>query len=371
MIASCRSSLCVLCFIPIVSCTDETPSDLAASSRLGLDPLFVITLQESDSAFTGRPNALAIDPSTGDFLVADAYGDRVFRYERSGALTATYGVRGAGPGEFLNAGRVVAALPGRTVAADDGRSTLNIYDSETGDFIEGVPFMGILGSLQQDPDSAHIVWLGLLSLEPNISIGRWDTRSNQIEYQGAVPVEYLESNPLAGIYNRSQVALVGRTLVSSFQGDDRLYRRTWDDVQVDTIRVPARLRASHPEDIVQSMAEEREFPNLLSMVPAVFGIYPVSRSAVAVVHFDQEMNGPAIDADVFLSVVNLDTRHVCVDLPIPLDSDVQPRVTMRGDTLFVVTQRVSDGTEAATLVTAFRLLHAECTAQRTLDDSVQ
>ncbi|MEQ8329205.1 MAG: hypothetical protein RH859_01955 [Longimicrobiales bacterium] len=352
-----RATAALLASLLVTGC-DDAPASPAGEVRV--DSLFSVVLSETDTAYTGRPNSLAVDPESGDFLISDGFGDRVLRYDRTGTLTAIYGERGEGPGQFSSAGRVVAVLDGSVVAADDGRSLLNVYARDDGAFVSAVPFHGTLGSIVADPDSGHIAWLGILDIVDGHSIGRWNRRTGHVEYGGAVPVEYRESNALAGIFNRGFVLPAGEHVLVAFQGDDRVYRLAWPSGEVDTLRVPTRLRTAHPPDVVEAMRKERAFPRLFSMIPALFGLYPLPEGRLLLVHFDQEIEGPSIEAEVYLSVLAPKRGTACIDLPLPLRTDVQPRLTVRGDTVFAVTQQVDEG-GATTTVEAFLLAGGPCT----------
>lgn len=314
-----------------------------------------MTVDETDTLYLGKPGDFTVDPQDGSFFVSDIFAGRTVQIDRSGSPVRTYGRKGRGPGEFSQPG--LAFRHGGEVFIDDGGPRVfKVFHRSNGEFKRTHPREGILTSVRLEGDTA---WLGLQNLERGTGVGRWDLKNDSIAYLVSLPEEYTASRPLAGIFNLVSLARWGDTLAVGFAGSNELYLYTSSGKPVDTVTVPARRRRSVPEDIT-SRLEEMSFPEMFSAFSPLFNLARLSDGRVALVHYDQNITGRAISADVYVTVLSADRRRACVDQKLPVTRDMQPRTAFRGDTLFVLEQKVADQTHATTSITGYLLSSDSC-----------
>lgn len=313
-----------------------------------------ITLRETDSLYVARPSGIAVDPLNGDLYVTDGFWGRVLRFTASGELAATYGVRGEGPGELKDPG-AVAVGNSLVFVADVGTGRVGMFETATGRFVRAVRHRGALSSLLPLGDG---VWMGVQNVTGKTALARAEDASDTLVYSGALPEEFVMSPPLAGIYTGIQVLSWGDTVVAGFMGLNRVVRYHSDGTVLDSIRIPVRIRRGEIPNVVQALGR-MEFPQQFSANSALFRMHRLSGGSLALIHYDQEIDGNLIRAKVFLSLLSPDFRQACVDRVIPVSEDAQPYTAFAGNELFVLQQKV-DGERAHTFVDRYRIDEAGC-----------
>lgn len=320
-----------------------------------LKKLQPVALYESDSLYVGKPASLVVDQETGALYVSDGFWGRVLAFSPSGQLTRAYGKRGKGPGEMVGPG-ALGLVADELLVADVGRSLLVRYSRAGGEFRGAVRYDGALTSITPHGDS---VWLGLQNRRRKTSLGVWAAGAPAIRYSGELPREFLDSEPLAGIYNGIQVLKLSDTLtVVGFMGLNRLLRARADGRTVDTMAVPVSRRRGEMKDVVRSL-DRLDFPEMFSANSSLFKLHQLPGGSLAAIHYDQKIDGELIKADVFLSILSRDLRAACADHRIEVNTVTQPYTAFRGDTLFVIQQRV-DGEKVSAFVDRYLVDEKAC-----------
>lgn len=317
--------------------------------------LWQVAVAESDTFYVGRPAALTVDALDGSFYVTDRFFGRVVRVDRRGHPVQTYGRKGRGPGELTDAG-LAFHWGGQVMVADVPRRHLAVFDRESATFRENRSIGGILYDAVPEPDG---VWLGMQNATRRTGAARWSPRDGGMRHFAAFPPEYEQSQPLAGIFTAVHVDRWADTVAVGFQGSNHIVLHQDQRGPVDTLFVPAVRRRGVPPDIVERL-ERVQFPEMFRSASFLFDLQRVADGRLALIHYDQEIDGRAITAVPYLSVSSPDRRSWCVDGELPFSRDAQPHTAFRGDTLFVLDQAL-DGETAATRITAFALDLSECT----------
>ncbi|HET7583667.1 MAG TPA: hypothetical protein VFK13_02110 [Gemmatimonadaceae bacterium] len=302
---------------------------------IALRVLDTIWLQESDSLYVAKPYGFAVSPSSGRIYVSDSFWGRVVRFDRSGVPDRIYGARGLGPGEIKSAGPVLL-LPSRVGVADVGRSLINMYDEATGRFQRAVSYRGVVTSSTATGDTA---WLGALDLVDSTGVAMWVAGADSVRHTVPVPPVYLQSQPLAGIFDGVEVAPTTDGLLVGFSGLDDLYVTDTEGRVEKIVAIPVRHRRGASVEMIQRL-DGLEYPEMFSALSALFALHRLRSGNLALVHFDQTMADNAITARMFVSLLSSDLASACVDQPVPVSQDAQPAVAFAGDTLLVLQQRV-------------------------------
>lgn len=301
-----------------------------------------VTLSETGTIYVGRPAGLAVDPFDGSLYVADGIAARVLRFAADGQLLRTYGGPGAGPGELRDPGAI--AVAGDTVlVVDQGNQRVTRFGRPDGSFVGSARFGGVATSIQAY--HGHL-WFGGLNLDRGTSLAVWLPGERELRPLGTVPAEFTRSQPLAGIYTGVEVSLWGDTVVAGYMGLNRLTVFRTDGTPIRSISVPVRARKGEMPNVVRAM-EHLDFPAQFSANSALFRMARLPSGNLALVHYDQSIDGDLITARVYLTLLSPDFSRACVDREIPVTHDAQPYTAFRGDTLFVVQQEVRGEKSAA------------------------
>lgn len=336
------------------SSSAEPPSEVAQTGNApNLQLLGRTSLEENDSAYVARPAGVVIG-TDGSIFVSDAFWGRVLRFSSDGALMATYGRRGEGPGELKDPGAV--SVHGRELlVADVGLSRLLRFELSTGRNTAVHTHRGLVTSITPGERG---VWLGVQNLSDTTAVGWLADGAVEPEYLGRLPAEFLASPPLAGIFTGVEVVTSSDTVVAGFMGLNRLRVMRSDGTVLQELRIPARERKGELPDVVSAL-RTMEYPAMFASSSALFRMYRLPSGSLALIYYDQTIDGELIQSTAYLSLLSADLTRACVDRKIPLQTDAQPYTAFAGDQLFVLQQRV-EGESATTFVDRYRIDEGTC-----------
>lgn len=336
------------------ACRDQ-PGAGGAAGAPAVTPVSRLVLQETDTLFLSSPGDFGFEPADGSFYITDQFAGRLLQVDRAGRIVRTFGRKGSGPGEFAQINLMFSR--GDELFVNEGRqSVFHVFDRRTGNVQGSRKHEGIFRDVRV---VGHTAWLGMQNSTHGTAVVRWDLDSDSAHYMIPLPREYRESQPLAGIYSSVFVVPWADTLLVGYAGSDDLHVATQGGALVDTVGLPVRTRRGVPDDIVRRLPK-LQWPEMIASASALFGLARLSDGRFAAVHLDQVVNGNSFTADGFVSVLSADRRTSCVDGTLPLTRDTSPRVLFRGDTLFVLQQRLTENERPETSITGFLLNTNAC-----------
>jgi hypothetical protein len=315
-----------------------------------------VLLVEADTLYIGYPFGLAVDPFDGSFYVSDSFSRRVYRFRRDGTLAGTYGRPGRGPGEFTSHAQV-AVVDDSTVATPGmNPPALYLFDRQDGRLRSTSPLPPVLLGTGQLVVRGGDLLMAARPLDGATSLLVWDLVSGSSRLLGQIPPEYERSRQGAGYFATTRgggaVAAGNDVVLRGWFGLDRLDVFGWDGALVARVGLPAVRRrgvpAGGPEILdrgragpLGSYVEEQEFHSWLSQMARVpGGDYVVTHHDLHTAQDHGASRRTVFSADLYLSVLSADLRTACLDGPVPVAGQLQPREAVAGDTLFVLDRRV-------------------------------
>lgn len=345
----------------LLAACDDSPRPSPASlvlergGSVTLTQASQIVIQESDSLFLSSPGDFGLEPSDGSFYVTDQFAGRVLQIGRDGRVIRTFGRKGSGPGEFAQINLMFSR--GDELFVHEGRqSVFHVFDRRTGEYRDGRRHEGIFRDVRLVGNTA---WLGIQNATRGTSVARWDLNADSVQYLVPLPKAYRESPPLAGIYNSVFVVPWSDSLLVGFQGSSDFYVATTRGAVLDTVQIPVRVRRGVPDDFPTRM-KTMQWPEMVAGASGLFALSRLTDGRIAAVHLDQVVTGRSFTADGFITVLSADRRRACVDGRITLGKDAPPRLLFRGDTLFVLQQRLVQGEKAETTITGLVVNTDDC-----------
>lgn len=309
-----------------------------------------VVLEENDSLYLGDP-AYLLPLSDGGYLVTDGMQARVLRFDASGRQAGVLGRKGRGPGEFASPFAVFERRDGTIAVADDELDRISVFDATH-------KLMFDVGTAAIVRDAALIgsdVWLAGTNQGEATGLTRW-TKDSVLRSSLPIPDTYRAIPPLAGIHHAVQVDSWGDSLLVAFSGTSEIRVAGPDGVPVGQVTVPAVRRKGVTREALQKLANPATpFPEMFSAISALFGLHRRSDGSIVTVHFDQILDGNAIESEVFVSLLSADRARACVDARVELVGETQPVIAFQGDTLLVLEQL----TQAEPVVTVIRKLLVE------------
>lgn len=335
-------------------CGREAPQSVSTDSGPLVELLGSVQLQERDTAIIAKPLAVAIDPQDGSYYVADNFVGRVTRWSRAGDFVRDYDGASSPLGSQKHVWSVFL-VDSTVVLVDLLARELRSRDRRTGALVGRRSFRGVPWRIisEQDGDT---VWLGTRDPVRNNAVLRWDTGRDSIAAMATLPAAFTRDRRL-GPFVEVPLARWSDTLLVGFS-PTALRLLDTRGALLDTITVPARRRRGWSTKALHRV-NPKNGPGLVTAVSSLFGVHRLPGRETALLYYDFQQRGGGLSALIFVTLLSEDRRRACVDTQIPVSADLLPVTQMRGDTLFVLSQRVIGGKPTAT-ISLFRITNKGC-----------
>ncbi len=292
-----------------------------------------VVLEEDDSLYLGHPAYLAT-LADGGYLITDRMQSRVHQFDARGRRVGVIGRKGRGPGEFISPFLAVERSDGSLAIVDDELKRISVF-GPTHELMFDVP------SAVTIRDAALIgadIWFGGHNGAEETGLTRF-SEDSVLRSSLPVPDTYRAVPSLLGIHHAVMVDAWADSLLVAFSGTNEFMVTGADGVPVAEVTVPAARRKGVTREALQAMANPATpFPEMFSAISSLFDLHRRSDGSIVTVHFDQILDGQAIESQVFVSLVSADRSSACVDGQVDLTGDIQPVISFRGDTLLVLEQ---------------------------------
>jgi len=353
-----RRGACLAAAAALAGCAPSDPAARTAEVKdagPAIVPLRTILLQENPHAFVGHPAQLAIDSATGDLFVADMFGKRILQFTRDGALKRELGGVTDKGGHLRGLFDIV--LHGSSVlAVDEKHHELSSYALATGDLEERRPFRQLQPNMFSGPGS--VVWTGGFDAAQHSMLSSWDLATDR--RTTIVPMSReLEGRKAWRSTWAAMATYWADSMLVSLSASNSLFIMTLDGTVLETVTIPVRRRRGVPESLLrQEGISSRDIQNGISQL---FAFHRLGDGSVVLVFLENTIGAERSDwtTRLWISLINLDLHRACVDTPLEIASVSMPFPAFRADTLFVLTQDVSEGA-GKSVVRAFRTDPARC-----------
>lgn len=351
-----RASISMLCMVAICA---GPGADARAQP---LQPAGVLILRETPESVIGRPNGLVASPSRS-FWVLDGLEKRLIEFDAGGQFVGAFGRNGSGPGEFRAINALVEDRAGRLLLADISRGMVIVIDGRTRSLEREIVLTGVVTSLSAR-DS--LIVAGRMRHTPSergsIAIVR-GTGSVAVS-AGPYPAVYDRALLLRQTLANSKAALSSSRIAITLGGVEPIYLTDRAGVVTDSLIIPRLRRRGVPRDIEQRFARARRYEDELEGQSIVEYLAWITETQLLVVHYDYYAvkDSEEFHAHGFASLVDLERRTVCADVPLELASDARVPVTSRGDQLMVLEQDADAQPGPVSRVRMWRLHFEACRA---------
>lgn len=347
---------CTILFSLLQACAnavEERPQSIVGWSADTLEPINVaVSLRTPDSAFVAEPSALVILDDA--IVVADAGTSSLLRFRRDGEFVSRIGRRGRGPSEFTAPAAIVSMGDTAIAIVDAGLQRLSILDG-TFRVRSTRPIPGLAMSAVFGNDGFY---LGIQDPVSKTSAAFLALGDSSVVRLGRFPQSLLESPQIAASYPFSVVTRTEAGIIVGFTGADWIYRLGENGLPIDSVQPARGARRGVPSDLGKQLEKSRSPAGEAAATSLLIALWPLSKGRVGIVHMDFVVDGPSVTGSAFYSSLDSGLRDECTDMVIPLEKDTRPMFASRGDTLFVVQNRIT-GDAAATSVTAYAM--PQCT----------
>jgi hypothetical protein len=333
-----------------------------------------VVLEERDSLYLGLIRMGIVVDGEGKLFIGSSPFRSIFRYDRSGRVEAVYRLpKYRGP---MSMGPVLYADDSVVVVTDSPGYRIFVFGARDGRLLANAPYRGYIGSVGV---VAGRLWFGNLSSADKRVVGSVElkqlmsadstvSRALLTPALLEIPSEFARY-PELDLGSQVLVRNYGDTLLVGFSALNDLFRLVPSTGEIDTIRPPSRVRRGVPIKALESYFAKKRFryDRALGSISVMDGIWRRPNGQTILVHMDSKavMDGPkliAVRATPYFTLLSGDLREACLDARIDAPEGSRPVVTVLGDTVYVVDQRLegSDPSKPRTVLRRFLIDDASC-----------
>ncbi|MDE2784920.1 MAG: hypothetical protein OXK77_18365 [Gemmatimonadota bacterium] len=333
-----------------------------------------VILRETDDHYVGQPVSL-IPVGDGSFLIADGFSNSVLHFDSEGRYNKTFGRKGRDRGEFAfvsSAGFVARDLVG---IGDDHAHELELFELGSGRHI-GAVAVSPSALVDEYVVRGDTLWFAGINTEGWTSVGL--TTLNEVvsaassanedgfvlspDLLGA-PRVYSENEVVMGVLPKVSLDAFEDRLLAGFAASPRLLVANSYGAVLDSVEMPvARRRGLLSDDDLHALKPGPEVTGIFGQVSYLVKVSHTSNGFINTVH--QESNyDPAtrqMRGTFFVSSARVDGEQPCPDTLVPTSDAGLPELTLEGDRLHVLDQRLGDR-GVRTVIRTFRIDPVNCT----------
>lgn len=297
-----------------------------------------VRLQERDTAYIAKPNALAVS-ATGEFYVTDMLSRKVLRFDSTGSFLEMIGRRGGGPNEFEGPFRLTPVNDSTLAVVDVLRRQVVLWDLRSKTVQARLPFPGQFSSPQLVVADGSL-YASAVDVQHGSAGLRWRNLEGEPERLGQILDVYLEQFPT--IWGNVALDVDGDSIVYFGGRSEYVIVADKDWRPRDSFPIPKLTRRGIPHEIDYSLSGGRNIYDLNKQLSVPYELRNLSGGRYAVFHLDASiLPNNTVIGRVFMTVVSMTGLSRCVDVMVPThDSTSIPRLSFLADTLFVLDQFV-------------------------------
>jgi hypothetical protein len=323
-------------FLSLTACARSNDASVTGEDgTVTLSPITTVRLIDSDTAFLGKPNSLAVS-ATGDIFVTDLMSRRVLRYDASGAFVQTIGRRGGGPNEFEGPVNLTSLDDSTLIIVDILRRRAVLWDLPSNSVRTRLPIPGLTSRLVS---TRGTLYAAAADVEHGTAGLRWRVPAGEPERIGT----------MLAVYRDLFFAIWGEVAMDA-SGDSILHFGGPSEYMIvadsmwqprDSMAMPRRARRGIPREIDYDVSGGRNIYDVSRQLSKPFGLHHLSAGRFAAFHLDARIINNSVFGRVFMTVISAAAASRCIDVPIPSrDTSSIPRLSFIGDTMFVLDQYV-------------------------------
>lgn len=314
-----------------------------AVNRAALTSFATVRLNDRDTAYIAKPNALAVS-AQGDFFVTDMLSRRVLRFDSEGSFVETIGRGGGGPNEFEGPSWLTSLDDSTLAIVDLLRRQAVLWDLPSKTARARLPFSGLTSRLAY---SKGVLYAAAPDVEHGTAGLRWRSPQGAPERLGRVLDVYRDRfwpiwGPVSVDVSGDSILYFGGRSEYVVIADSQWQPR-------DSLPIPRVARRGIPREIDYSIGGGRNIYDIGDQLSNPFGLQILSGGRYAVFHLDASVvNNSTTVGWVFMTVVSSTGSSRCIDVLVPShDSTSIPRLSFVADTLFVLDHFVAADTVIA------------------------
>lgn len=355
----CTHSLrALLLSLTLLGCSQMAIPDAKSSPRVTELVSIVMAAPDSMPYLYGPAQAVL---SNGSVLTE--FGTSILRFDANGALIASFGREGKGPGEFVRVSAVIT-LPGDSLVAgvDARNQRISIFHVEDGALQREIrmPFRFFAGQQWRMHQGAVMMPVSL----QEVPFVRWELATDAFAPWGRIPSVFGRSSVAYSRGGEPSLAPSGPRWVVQMPADNRLFITDSTGVAQSFVHLPRRARKGVPDDLLEQTAAMTDSTRTV-LASISGGIKQLDDGSYLLVHVDTdyELVGEQVhyvNSVYWVSILSADFSRACVDEPIRFPTIDRARPLFAGDTLMLLARDVDDRGEQSTMLRRYMVSAEGC-----------
>lgn len=330
-----------------------------------LQPVEVVALEEAEGDPIGQPVHVSVN-AEGQIALIDRLSPGVILFTATGERQRRFGSQGTGPGEIESA-RLALFLPGDRigVVGEGDQAGIFVFDMPSGAYVETIPLPRLPSSVTPIPDG---FLLGMLDFGSGTSVTELTLSSRRVRAFGPIPQRYgydEPRGPISGIFNHVFAAPMDTATVAiAFEPLSEVVLVGGDPGVHERIAIRRKHRRGTPEGLEERIREamRRSYVEVFAQGSVVSYMVAVDEERILLVHQDLKALLPAVPEAVYMSVIDVNRREACLDVPVPANPDAPATFVWDGERLGVLQQEIDlAAREAPTVLRWYGIDLGACT----------
>lgn len=359
--ASFRSTRLIVAISCCIGCSACGTDKNATAMLVQIDSTVV---SESDSLNIGRPVDMVVS-GDGAVYVSDVSQSHVIAIDRRGNIARVFGRRGHGPGEFVSPSWLSLRGDTSLYVKDGGQMIVQEFDVRTGQYVSSQPLPKLSGRIRADVSKLVVAAF------------RTDSQSNLTEVnengsvssQGSVPALGRKYPKLLGPFANQAFVRIQNTYYSINEFENAVSSWAVSSRNVRQIEFPVRARrGATAADFEMMMSDPSKAAALAYRHSIPMMLERDSRGYLVAAMYDVDRVGETFKGRFFISVLDIEGRRACVDIPLVAPDDPPARLAFVSDTLISLVQDISKNGKPVSLLRRYTIDITQCQWLRIADD---
>jgi len=326
----------------------------ATAKRAVLSQIDSVTVIETPTIQVNRVGEVAV--SYIRTYIADPKEWRVLEVSRQGKITRTFGRRGQGPGEFEHPGSMVVAGD-ELLVMDFNLRRVSVFSTTSGKFLRSFLLNAFLPHLGYDGNE---LFAAAFDESRKTSLLRLSMTGDVLGHEGTIPAIAQRLPMLLQPFPHQAIEVDPFTVYMMSELSNSLYSWPRGGGKVTQLAIPTRGRRGANEAAYEQMVKDPQKAGAIAYDHSV----PVAMSMsaaklLAMISYDPVYSNGKFSGRYHVTVIDVDGRRACPDVPIPVSPDPLAKVGLLGSRITVVQQVVAGG-DAVTTIRRLRIDPSAC-----------
>ncbi|MEP6835224.1 MAG: hypothetical protein ABJB74_17690, partial [Gemmatimonas sp.] len=318
-----------------------------------------VVVKEKAGAFLGKLGAVALGKQN-QLYVAELLDARVLEIAPDGTIAGTFGQKGNGPGELATPG-YMTTMGDSLFVNDQSQRRVSVFNTTTRKFVRNfstkLPIRRLIANGSE---------LLALSIDPKTfsPVAVLSPTGEIIRTEGVMPDFLHQNSVFASTSSSFPVVARGDDMWGANEYTQSILRwKRGTSVTVEELKLPVVRRWGVDLETYRQILRDPNDPKVPTLIykhsfPAELTF--VATDILGLLTFDPTFKDMQFTGPHHLTLIDIKNKKVCPDIPVPIPTDPQPKVVLKGDMLVVLQQMGDKSGEIVSAIRRFKIDPKQC-----------